>query len=524
MSTGAPALELRGIEKRFGPVHALRGADFTLRSGEVHALLGENGAGKTTLMRVAAGLVRADAGVMLVDGRVAKPRTPRDARRLGIGMVHQHFTSIPALTVAENLALAAGWPVGRRELLARVRELMERAGLPLEPDMTADALGVALKQRLEILKALAANTRILLLDEPTAALTPPEANDLLSVVRDFAARGGSAVLITHRLAEALSAADRVTVLRAGRVRLSGTAAGETAGSLAAAMIGADAAAISGGDAVIAADARPGAREASARERATSAVRAPLLVKADHLDVAHDWPATAGARAGASRLAVRKASFELRAGEVVGVAAVEGSGQRELLRAIVGLLPIGGGKLEVASPVAFVPEDRTTEGLIPELSLTENFALGLGDSAPWVCGAQLDWRAARRRTAEVLREFEIRAPGPDAPASALSGGNQQRLVIARALELAPKVLAAENPSRGLDVRATHAVWQRLRAAAAAGAAVLVYASDLDEVLSQADRVLVMAGGVLRAAPPQARRDEVGALMLAGGGLLRADPGR
>ena len=482
----APALELRGIVKRFGPVQALRGADFTLVTGEVHALLGENGAGKSTLMHVAYGLVRPDAGTMAVRGRTVLPRSPRDAHRLGIGMVHQHFTSVPALTVAENIALSAGWPVRPSALRTRVLALMERVGLPLDPDARSGALTVAAKQRLEIVKALAADAAILLLDEPTAVLAPPDAEELLRVVREFAAGGGSVVLITHKLDEALRAADRVTALRLGRVTLTGPAASQTPQSLALAMIGSSAS--------LPAASRPAAN-----------IERPTLVRCEMLDLS---------REDGRGLALRGASLTIGAGEIVGVAAVEGNGQRELLRAIAGLARPLRGRLEVAAPVAFIPEDRTAEGLIGELPLTDNVVLGLGRAAEWVHRARIDWSAARERTSALIQHFRIRAPGPDTPAGALSGGNQQKLVIGRALELLPRVIVAENPTRGLDVHAAADVWRRLAAAAATGVAVLVYSSDLDEVLERADRVVVVANGIITPSRQGAGRADVGAMMLAG----------
>jgi len=481
----APALELRGITKRFGPVQALRGADFTLAPGEVHALLGENGAGKSTLMHVAYGLVRPDAGTIVVRGITVAPRSPRDARRLGVGMVHQHFTAIPALTVAENVALTAGWPLRPAPLRARVLGLMERVGLPLEPSAVAGGLTVAARQRLEILKALAADATILLLDEPTAVLAPPDAAELLRVVRDFAAGGGSVVLITHKLDEALRAADRVTALRAGRVTLSGPASAQTPQSLAEAMIGSAAP-------------PPGRRRAVAE-------RAPL-VRCEMLDLS---------REDGRGLALRGVSLTIAGGEVLGIAAVEGSGQRELLRAIAGLVRPLRGRLDVTGPVAFVPEDRTTEGLIGELALTDNVVLGLGRAAAWVRGPRLDWGAARDRTAALIQHFGIRAPGPDVPAAALSGGNQQKLVIARALELLPRVIVAENPTRGLDVRAAADVWRRLVAAADDRAAIVVHSSDLDEVLERADRTVVVAKGMVTVAPAGVGKSEIGAMMLGAG---------
>ncbi len=481
------ALALTNIYKRFGSVHALRGADFTLRPGVIHALLGENGAGKTTLMQIAAGMLRPDSGEIRV-GDTARPAlTPRRARALGIGMVHQHFTSVPAFTVAENVALAAGWPVSPGPLRERVRELCGRVGLPLDPDAVVGQLSVGLRQRLEIVKALAADARILLLDEPTAVLAPTEVEGLLAVIRRFTEGGGAAVLITHKLDEALGAADEVTVLRHGQVVLAGAAAGMAPSALAAAMIG---------------DAPP----------ATSPPASLPLdedkrpsVRLDSLEVA---------REGGFGMALRGVSLTVRRGEIVGLAAVEGNGQREVLRAVAGrLFPLRGLR-EVAEPVAFIPEDRTTEGLIPEMTLTQNLVLGSDPSAPWMRGAGVDWREARLRTAELLQEYGVAAPGPDVPASALSGGNQQRVVIARELARRPAVVVAENPTRGLDIRATAEIHGRLRRAAAEGAAVLLYSSDLDEVLALATRVLVASRGLLVEPPAGATRETIGAMMVAG----------
>jgi ABC-type uncharacterized transport system ATPase subunit len=483
-----PVLELAGIDKRFGSVHALRGVDFALAPGEVHALLGENGAGKSTLMHVAYGLVRPDAGEIQVDGVTRRVATPRVARTLGMGMVHQHFTSVPALTVAENVALAAGWPGVPYEMRERTRLLSERMGLPLDPDQRAGRLSVSLKQRLEIVKALAGDARILLLDEPTGVLAPPEAELLLQMVRSFTASGGSAVLITHRLDEALLTADQVTVLRQGAVTFSGPVAGQTVESLARAMIGSD----------------PGVpltgRAAVRRSQPRSARES---IRLDALEVS---------RESGYGIALRRGSLSVRAGEIVGVAAVEGNGQRELLRAVAGRIAPLRGKLQVTQPVGFIPEDRTSEGLIPALSLTENVVLGLGDEGPWIHGGRIAWREAEVRTAELIRDFEITAPGPKARAAALSGGNQQKLVVARELSRTPAVIVAENPTRGLDISATAAIHLRLRSAAAAGAAILFYSADLDEVLHLAERVIVVTRGMLTEAPPGASRSEIGAMML------------
>lgn len=486
MTAGSPALELIGIRKRFGSVHALRGADFTLAPGEIHALLGENGAGKTTLMQVAYGLVHPDTGEVRIGGVTAPIGSPREARRRGIGMVHQHFTSIPALTVAENVALAAGWPVRPGALRERVHELGLRVGLPLDPEARAGTLGVALKQRLEIVKALAADATVLLLDEPTAVLAPDEVAELLRVIRRFTDAGGAAVLITHKLGEALAAADRVTVLRRGAVVLTGPIGQLGERALAAAMIGEDPGTTVRGRVPVPADAVP-------------------LVRLQGLELP---------RESAVGPAVRAAGLEVHGGEIVGVAAVEGNGQRELLRAVAGRLRALRGRLEVAEPVGFIPEDRLTEGLIPELTLTENLVLGSSPGDPWIYGVRVDWGGARACASRLLEEFRIAAPGPDTDAAALSGGNQQRMLIARELARRPAVIVAENPTRGLDLRASEEVHARLRDAAAQGAAVLFHSSDLDEVLDRADRVVVMSRGVLREVPADASRAAIGAWMLGG----------
>jgi simple sugar transport system ATP-binding protein len=349
-----------------------------------------------------------------------------------------------------------------------------------------------MKQRLEIVKALAADASILLLDEPTAVLAPAEAEELVDVIRKFADTGGSAVLITHKLDEALRAADQVTVLRQGSVTYTGAPASQSVESLARAMIG------------------PGSALPLVSPRIShSAVRTPTgkaLVRVDALEVS---------REGGYGIAVRHAAMSVHAGEIVGIAAVDGNGQRELLRAVAGRIMPLRGRMEVARPVAFIPEDRTSEGLIPDLTLTENVSLGMDETTPWVRRGHIKWRAARARTAELLREYDILANGPEVKAGALSGGNQQKLIVARELARSPMVIVAENPTRGLDVSAAAAIHRRLRDAVGAGAALLVHSSDLDEVLHLAHRVIVMARGVLTEVPFGASRTDVGGLMLHAG---------
>jgi general nucleoside transport system ATP-binding protein len=485
-----PALELIGIHKRFGSVQALRGADFTLAEGELHALLGENGAGKSTLMHIANGMVRRDAGEVRVNGTARSINSPRAARELGIGMVHQHFTSVPAMTVSENIALFAGWSATPGELRERARVAAEQIGLPLDPDQRAGRLSVGLKQRLEIVKALAADARILLLDEPTGILAPAEAEELLAVVRRFTGKGGSAVLITHKLDEAIRSADRVTVLRQGSVTYTGTPATQTRDSLARAMIGVT-------------PVLPLAGDRGLTSPSLSPSTAPPLLRLQAMEVS---------RESGYGIAVRPTTLTIHSGEIVGVAAVEGNGQRELLRAVAGrMLPLR-GRVEVAHPVGFIPEDRSTEGLIPELTLTENVVLGSRPGAPWLQHHRIQWKVARAHTNELLEDYAIVAAGPTARAGSLSGGNQQKLVLARELFRHPKVIVAENPTRGLDIGAAAAIHSRIRAAAEDGAAILFHSSDLDEVLSLAHRVVVMVQGTLKEAPPGASRHDVGSLML------------
>ena len=468
-------LRLAGISKSFGALLALDNVSFDVAAGEVHALLGENGAGKSTLIRIAAGALRPDTGTIASSGSFRSPGSPevRAQHAAPVRMVAQHFSSIPAFTVAENIALAAGWRETGRAAERRAAEVIARLGLPLDATAVVETLSVQLRQRLEIVKALAGDARVLLLDEPSAVLAPREVTELLQLVRDFAAKGGAVVLITHKLDEVFAAADRVTVLRRGKVTFTGQVAGETPASLSRAMIGGD----------------------LPRVERRAPVLGEVVVRAERL-VVEQVPL----------------DFVIRAGEVVGVAAIEGNGQRALLRAVAGLDEAAprSGSLTVSGPVAFVPEDRTTEGIIPALTLTENL---LGDhTAPW----WLDWPALRVRTAELLEAFDVRGGDADTPAASLSGGNQQKLIFARVLERAPKVLVVEDPTRGLDVQATAAIHERLRAAAASGAAVIVHSSDLDEVVEIADRLFVMANGTLTELPIDTPRDVVGDAMLAVGG--------
>jgi simple sugar transport system ATP-binding protein len=471
----APALALENISKQFGSMRALQDVSLHVRAGTVHALLGENGAGKSTLLRIAYGLLRADAGAIRVGGRVTPIARPADAIAAGIGMVHQHFTLVPSMTVAENLALGGRGRLAIDDVARRVREVATATGFALDPDARVEDLGVSAQQRVEIAKALIRDARLLVLDEPTAVLAPADTVELLRWLRSFAASGRAVVIITHKLREALDVAADVTVLRAGRVVLTAPASSLTDRSLGDAMIGAGAV---------------GAMPASAVAKLAVAddVREAVF-RADRITIG-----------GAGRPRVRDASFVVRAGEIVGVAGLEGSGHRELLRALAGRIAPDSGSLTRPSAVGFIPEDRHHDAVLLDRSLAENVALrGAGRRR-----GLLDWRAVHLETERLLRAFDVRAPDARASMRSLSGGNQQKLVLARELPSstpphsagAMMALVAENPTRGLDVRATAEVHARLRAVRDDGAAVVLYSSDLDEVLALATRVLVAYAGTIR----------------------------
>ncbi len=491
---------LADVVKRYGETTALDGASLAVGAGTLHAVLGENGAGKTTLMRVAFGLVRPDAGEVRVYGAARRFASPAAAIAAGVGMVHQHFTIVPAMTVAENVALGGRGRFDPQSAADRVRAVGAETGLTLDPAAVAGALPVAAQQRLEIVKALARAARVLILDEPGAVLSPDEADELLAWLRRWVDGGGTAVLVTHKLRDALRHADAVTVLRRGRTVLArpvGRGADAlTEAALATAMLGEGATAPApevAADPAALAGAAPDDRRDGAPARDRTAV-----VRADRVRAADAW--------GVVR--VRDATFSLYAGEIVGVAAVEGSGQYELLRLLAGRLAPTAGTLERPAQVAFIPEDRQRDALLVDASLAENLALaGAGARR-----GRVAWRALADRAAALAAAFDVRGGGPATPAAALSGGNQQKFVVARELAggVAPALVVAENPTRGLDIRASAAVRARLRAARDAGAAVVVYSSDLDEVLALADRVVVVYDGrVLEAARD---REVVGRLML------------
>ena len=461
--TDAPALALEHIAKRFGTVEALADASLLVEAGSLHALLGENGAGKTTLMRIAFGLASPDAGVMRVSDRPHAPRSALDAIAAGIGMVHQHFTIGPAMTVAENVVLGGTGRFRRADAAALVRRIGDETGLALDPDARAGDLPVGAQQRLEIVKALARGARTLILDEPTAVLAPSESDDLLRMLRRFTERGGAVVLITHKLREALEHADAITVLRQGRTVWQGAPSGTDARTLARATVG---------------------EVTPPPARAARAPGEPVLVARG---------ISARDERGAIRL--RNASVAVRRGEVVGLVGVDGAGQHELLRILAGRARPDEGEIERPPRIAFIPEDRHREALVLSFTLTENVALAGAGAAR----GMTPWMAIGSRTLELLERFNVRPAIPSALASELSGGNQQRLVLARELGETPDAVIAENPTRGLDVAAAAATHGQLLAMRDAGAAVVVYSNDLDEVLELADRVIVMHAGTAREMP-------------------------
>ena len=461
----SPEVVLSGITKRFGAVTALDRVDLRLMRGRIHALLGENGAGKSTLMAVLFGLVRPDQGSLRIDGADVAFRSPRDAIAAGIGMVQQHFAHVAAFTVAENVALGGQGRYDPTAAAEQVRAAAATAGLALDAGARVGDLPIEAQQRVEIVRALARGARLLILDEPTAVLAPAEATELLAWLRRFADEGGTVALVTHKVREALEVADDITVLCAGRRITTGLASTFTPATLTAAMFS---------ETGQLSELRAPVPPATPERRVVASVRGLSL------------------RGPRGEPRVSDATFTIEAGEIVGVAGVEGAGHAELLRALAGVQAPFAGTIDLPPEVSFVPADRHRDALVLDFPLFENLALRhVGQQSGVV-----DWPAVRRRTRQVLHAFDVRAGSERSRANTLSGGNQQRFILGRELELRPQLLVAENPTRGLDLRATHAIQSRLREAAASGAAVVLYSSDLDEVLALAGRILVVHRGVVR----------------------------
>jgi len=495
-----PVVRLEGITRRFGPVVALDGAELELHVGEVHGVLGANGAGKTTLLSILGGVLRPDAGSVQVDGRPVDFTSPRAAWGAGIALVHQHFTLVPALTVLENLALGLR-RVGRARLpLDRVaseaNELMERTGLRVPLDQNVELLGVGDRQRTEILKALLRYPRVLVLDEPTAVLTPSEVDGLFDLLRELAGDGRSVALVAHKLDEVLDVADRITVLRDGKSVLTATRNETSSDALLRAMIGTRGAASAG----------------SSADPATGRRRRPAVAQLRRVTV----------RGTRGEVAVRDVSLVVRSGQIVGVTGVEGNGQHELALLLSGRLRPEEGRVELPSGIGYIPQDRTTEGVIPDFDLVENAALALRRKSRFRRGPWLRWGALERAASELRERYRVSAPGVGTIVAELSGGNQQRVVVGREVAMASELLVAENPTRGLDVAATAFVHAQLRALTdqLRAPGIVLISTDLDEVLNLSDRVFAMVRGrLLEAMGGDRTREGVGALML-GRGVPRA----
>jgi ABC-type uncharacterized transport system ATPase subunit len=501
----SPVLELRGITKQFPGVLANDRIDFDLRRGELHALLGENGAGKSTLMNILYGLYRPDEGEILINGKQVSFRSPHEAIPAGIGMVHQHFMLIPVMTVAENIVLAvepthAGVLLDYRAAAERVRQVSRTFGLELDPNAQIQDLTVGQQQRVEILKALYRNADILILDEPTAVLTPQEASELFEIIRTLKREGTSIIFITHKLNEVLEIADRITVLRRGRKVDTVPHEGATEEGLAKLMVG---------------------REVLLRVDKTPAQPAEPLLEVEGLTVLDDR----------SLEAVRDLSLTVRAGEIVGIAGVDNNGQSELVEAITGLRRLSAGQITVggqdftrATPramlddahVGHIPEDRQRRGLVLDFTLAENLALHDYRKEP---ASRYGWLFPHRMIAsarKLLQEFDVRGGGPNTRAGSLSGGNQQKVIIAREVGRDPRVLIAAQPTRGLDVGAIEFVHRRLVAERDEGRAILLVSLELDEILSLSDRILVLyEGRIVSEFPPTATEEELGFAMTGGG---------
>ena len=493
-----PAVAMLGIVKRFPGVVANDGIDLVVERGEIHALLGENGAGKSTLMNILFGLYQPDAGEVRIDGAAVRFSGPREAVEAGLGMVHQHFMLIPRFTVTENVILGAEGPGTRLDRAAagrRVGELAERYGLRVDPTALVGDLPVGMQQRVEILRALYQGGRTLILDEPTALLTPQEVDELYDVLRRFREAGDTIIFITHKLREVAAVSDRVTVIRRGRTIGTRPTAETTAPELAEMMVG---------------------REVTLRvERPPARPGGPVLVAAG-LEVRD----ARGPRLNGLDLTVRR-------GEIVGICGVEGNGQAELVECLAGLrrpdrgsVTLKGEEITAAGPqerrragLSYIPEDRHGRGLVLPFSLTENVLLGNCDDPPFSRGGRIDYAGTERLTEELMRTFDVRAPSAETPAGALSGGNQQKLIIARELHREPDALLAIQPTRGLDVGAIEFVHRQLVAERDKGRGVLLISFDLDEILDLSDRVLVIYDGriVGEFASGAVDRTELGLLM-------------
>jgi general nucleoside transport system ATP-binding protein len=486
-------LEMRGIVRTFGAVRANDGVDLTLDGGEILGLLGENGSGKSTLMKVLFGLIAPDAGSIMLRGRPLAGHRPAGAMARGVAMIHQHFMLVDAMTVVENVML--GWPeagriLRRSEMAKRVREESLRYGLGLDPDALIADLPLGRRQRVEILKAVLRDAELLILDEPTSNLAPSEVAELLSILRRLRAEGKGIVFITHKLPEVLEVCDRVVVLRLGRVAGRARIGDVTRADLATMMVG---------------------RDVTTPHAPRTAPQGAIRLSVDRL---------AGRSLG-------PLSFEVRAGEVLGVAGVDGNGQLELVETLAGLRPGSDGSIRldghelmrrtvaerVEAGLAYMPADRSQTALVKSMSVAENLMLRDSRRSPFASGAFLSSAGVTRKANALMRAYDIRAPSPETSAARLSGGNQQKIVVARELDRKPAALVAHQPAWGLDPGATRFVIDQTLALREAGAAVLYVSSELEEVLDISDRIAVMADGRFLGIMPRAEANlaEIGLWM-------------
>jgi simple sugar transport system ATP-binding protein len=496
-----PILELRGITKRFPGVLANDHIDLTLREGEIHALLGENGAGKTTLMNILYGLYAPDEGEIFVRGDRLQVDEPGDAIAVGIGMVHQHFMLIPVFTVTENVMLGEeevryGDLLDRKGGAEDVRQLSEQYGLEVDPEVYVRDLPVGVQQRVEIIKLLYREADILILDEPTAVLTPLEAGELFKIMRSLVDQGKSIIFITHKLGEVMEVADRITVLRDGRVIGTTTPSEADKKKLAEMMVG---------------------REVLFQVEKEPAETGEIVLQAENLSVLNDR----------DQLAVADASFDVKAGEIFGIAGVQGNGQTELVEAVTGLrssisgnIRLNGEVITSASPrritelgSAHVPEDRQQDGLVLAFPVAHNLVLNTYYLSPYTERLVLQLEPIMDRAKALIKEYDIRTPGPLTAVSSLSGGNQQKVIVAREFSRPIKLLVASQPTRGLDVGSIEYIHRRIIEKRDEGTAVFLVSPELDEIMSLSDRIAVMYRGRILAVmdAAEATREGVGLLM-------------
>ncbi len=495
-------LEAKSVTKQFPGVLANDHVNFDLRKSEIHALLGENGAGKTTLMNILYGLYRPDSGEILVDGKLAEIQSPKDSINLGIGMVHQHFMLIPVFSVAENVMLGdetvRQGMLDRKTVADKVKTLSHKYGLDVDPQAQVGQLSVGMQQRVEIIKTLYRDAHILILDEPTAVLTPQEADDLFVIMRELTKRGVSIVFITHKLKEVLAVADRITVMRAGRVVGSTTPKESNEAKLASMMVG---------------------RDVILTVRKQPAQPKEQVLQVEDLHVQDD-----------RRLdVVRGISFDVRAGEILGIAGVQGNGQTELAEALTGLrstksgkIILGGKNVTGRAPrpiteagMGHIPEDRQRYGLVLSYTVADNMVLCSYYLSPFAHGALIQQEAVDVNARKLIKEYDVRTPSPYVPASNLSGGNQQKLIVARELSRPVKLLLASQPTRGLDVGSIEYIHKEIVAMRDRGVGVLLISAELDEIMSLADRIAVMyQGQIMQVVDAKTANKESLGLLMAG----------